>query len=119
MPEINITVDGLSYPIICAEGEEARVHELAQDLTARMQDIRAHAPHASNSHLLVLITMMLGSQIQDLQDEMAELRVQYTQAQAAPAEFQEQLNEMEIKIAEILTTCAQRIENFVLRQKQD
>jgi cell division protein ZapA len=67
MPQISVTINGRAYPVACAEGEEARIQHLAQDIDHRVASFAKQVGQAGEGRLLVLAALVLA-------DELAEAR---------------------------------------------
>ena len=77
MAEVNIQINGRYYGIACDDGQERRVTELARQVDSRVRDIARAGAASSESHLLVLASILMA-------DEMADLRDNGAQAEAPP-----------------------------------
>ena len=65
MPEVDIILNNRTYPVLCGEGEEERVLEVAAFIEARLTQVKHAAPHAEDAHLLVLVGLILGDELLD------------------------------------------------------
>ena len=54
MAELTISINSRAFQIMCADGEEAQVKKLAEDLATRVGSLKDHSAQAGDSHLLVL-----------------------------------------------------------------
>ena len=58
MAELTISINSRPFAIECADGEEQRVSRLAEDLAARLGEVKKNVSGAGDSHLLVLVGLM-------------------------------------------------------------
>ncbi|NBC32246.1 MAG: cell division protein ZapA [Alphaproteobacteria bacterium] len=65
MPEVEVVLNNRTYPILCGEGEEERVREVAAVIDARLAQVKAVAPRTDEAHLLVLVSLLLGDELLD------------------------------------------------------
>ena len=65
MSEVDVVLNGRSYPVLCGEGEEDRVREVARFVDARLAQVRLAAPQASEAQLLVLVSLIIGDELLD------------------------------------------------------
>jgi cell division protein ZapA len=67
MGQVTVTVNGRTFKLGCADGEEARVLDLAGDVAERAQAIAEEFGPISDDRVLLLTAIMLA-------DELAEAR---------------------------------------------
>lgn len=72
MGEINLQIDGRSYPVACDDGQEQRVAQLGQYVDRRMQDV-ADAAAGNRSQAMVLASLLLADEVFDLREQMSEV----------------------------------------------
>lgn len=62
MPQIDVTINGRRYPVVCEPGEEARVSALAARVDAIVRQIAASGGLANEAQLLVLASLVLADE---------------------------------------------------------
>ena len=67
MAEAAITLNGRTYRLSCGDGEEARLRELSQVVTAKLQTLVAEYGQVGDDRLLLLSALQIA-------DEMLEAR---------------------------------------------
>ncbi len=72
MPELTLTINNKTYDITCDEGQEQRVLDLASYLDERMRQIARSGAAQSESHLFVLMSLMLSDEVFELQQQVAD-----------------------------------------------
>lgn len=65
MARVEIVLNGRQYPIACEDGQEDRVREVAAFLETRLTDLRQQAPNATDSQLLVMVSLMVADELFD------------------------------------------------------
>lgn len=65
MARVEIVLNGRPYPIACEDGQEDRVREVAAFLEERLADLRQQAPNATDSQLLVMVSLMVADELFD------------------------------------------------------
>ena len=70
MPRIDITLNGRVYPIACEDGQEERVLEIAHYLDGKLTEIRGSVQTASDTHLLVMVSLLVVDELFDAREEM-------------------------------------------------
>lgn len=122
MARVSITINGNSYEIACADGEEQHILDLAQLLDGRVADlVAAVGRHAGEARLLAMAGLLMADEIAELKDEVARLRAEAEVAQAklaaAPATSPNRAFD-ENRLASVLETLAQRIETIAEKASQ-
>lgn len=107
MAEVTLTINGRNFGISCDDGQEQRVIDLGHYVDARLKDISRAGAASSESHLLVLTSLLLADEIFDLRDNVSALGGDANQART--------LNEDELAVAQAIDTLAERIENIAER----
>lgn len=81
MPEVSVRIAGRHYPVICGEGEEARVASLAQRIDAEAKALTGSTgAKISESRLLMMAALMLADRLDETEAALAAAR----EAAAAP-----------------------------------
>ena len=113
MAEMTIQVNERSYQIMCRDGDEAEVSKLAADLAARVATIAKNMNQTAtigDSHLLVLASLTLLSEMRDLQHDKAAVESDVGKAGAARENLSTRLGDMEQAVVAALTQAAEKIE---------
>jgi len=110
MAEINITINGRTFGISCEDGQEQRVVDLGRYVDGRLKEIARAGAASSESHLLVLTTLMLSDEIFDLRNEVQALGGQINQSQANQNDEEEVANAIGM-LAERIERIAHRIQS--------
>lgn len=112
MAEVTITIQGKSYKIACDDGQEKRLAALGRYVDARLSDIAKSGAASSESHLLVLTSIVLA-------DEVNELRVALEAAgtpRTIVREIEQRVSEEdEREIIEAINHLATRIDSVATR----
>ena len=80
MAEITVSVNSRPFQVVCRDGEEAQVSQLAEDLAARVAAIKKGNEKAGDSHLLVLAGLVLSNDVRDLKRELEAVRQEMGEA---------------------------------------
>ena len=104
MPEVDVVLNNRSYPVLCGEGEEGRLRDVARFVDARLAQVKMAAPLASEAQLLVLVCLIIG-------DELLDAKA------AAPATDSRSLRAAgdDEAVAEAIAALADRVEALVGR----
>lgn len=113
MAEMTIHVNERSYQIMCRDGDEAEVSKLAADLAARVATIARDMNQSAtvgDSHLLVLASLTMLSEMRDLQRDKDAVESDVSKAGAARENLSTRLDDMEQAVVAALTQAAEKIE---------
>lgn len=113
MAEMTVSINSRPFQIVCRDGEEAQVTQLAEDLAARVADIKKGNTKAGDSHLLVLAGLLLCSDLRDAQREMDALKMEMVRAGTNREELAGRVGEMEDTLEKALNAAADRIETML------
>ena len=118
MAEITVSVNSRPFQVVCRDGEETQVSQLAEDLAARVAGIKKGNEKAGESHLLVLAGLVLCNDVRDLKRELEAVRQEITEAGRSREALSVRVNEIEDVLSEALNAAAEKIE-AILPQEPD
>ena len=95
MAEITVSINSRPFQVVCRDGEEAQVTQLAEDLAARVATIKKGNEKAGDSHLLVLAGLVLSNDVRDLRRELDALRQEMSEAGRSREALSGRVNEIE------------------------
>ncbi|GJD95532.1 cell division protein ZapA [Methylobacterium iners] len=112
MPQINVTIDGKSYRMACAEGEEAHLAALAASFDARVAEMRKAFGEIGDMRLQVMAALTQADELTDVRRRFAELETETVALRATVAAADAEQAAAEARIAEGLTRAAERVERL-------
>ena len=118
MAEITVSVNSRPFQVVCRDGEEKQVSQLAEDLAAHVAGIKKGNEEAGDSHLLVLAGLVLCNDVRDLKRELEVVRQEITEAGHSREALSVRVNEIEDVLSEALNAAAEKIE-AILPQEPD
>ena len=116
MAELTISINSRPFQIMCRDGEEAQVKQLAEDLATRIANIKRDvgAGHrAGDSHLLVLSGLTMCNELRDLRHEIGRVREEVEKTTAARQDLHDRIEELEDTVSGALEQAAQRVEDLL------
>ncbi|MBX9930848.1 MAG: cell division protein ZapA [Methylobacterium sp.] len=112
MPQINVTIDGKSYRMACADGEEPHLAALAASFDARVAEMRQAFGEIGDMRLHVMAALTQA-------DELTEAKRKLAALEAETGSIRERLDALdavraaeEAQLEEGLTRTAERIERL-------
>ncbi|ADU13308.1 MULTISPECIES: cell division protein ZapA [Asticcacaulis] len=106
MAEVTVKVNNKPYTVGCADGQEARVQELARVFNDHVEMVVSDVGAIGEVRLFLMASLLLV-------DEMEELRAQLEEAQSAQARMSAGAFEIERKAAFAISDAAERLEKLV------
>lgn len=69
MGQVSLKIGGFSYLVGCADGEEAQLRALGEELDRRVAETRAAVGNLGEGRVLVLVALSLLDELNDLKAE--------------------------------------------------
>ena len=110
MGELNISINNRPFQIMCKDGEEETVRRLAEDLAARVSEVKKTAGEAGDARLFVLTALTLCDEINELHAKLDNMRQEIAVISQAKQESEQQVQDMENKIVQTFEDATQRIQ---------
>ncbi|MFD2236137.1 cell division protein ZapA [Aureimonas populi] len=76
MPQIVVTIDGRTYRMACAEGEEDHLVGLAADVDARVAELRKSFGEIGDQRLTVMAAIMASDELSEARARVAALEAE-------------------------------------------
>jgi len=112
MSQVSVTINGRQFRMACEDGQEGHLMNLARDLDARIEGLRAKFGEIGDTRLTVMAALTIadamsetGARIKRLEDEIAAL-------QTARVEAADRANNAQAAVASALIAAAERIEGI-------
>lgn len=119
MARVSITINGNTYDISCADGEEQNILDLASSFDGRVAQLVAAIGQAGEARLLAMAGLLLSDELGELKEEVQRLRAEAEIAPVSPpAAPIVDPSEGENRAADLLEVLAERIETIALRVEQ-
>ena len=76
MPQIVVSIDGKTYRMACADGEEAHLEGLAASVDGRIQQLRTSFGEIGDQRLTVMAAIMASDELDEARGRIRELEAQ-------------------------------------------
>ena len=113
MAEITVSVNSRPFQVVCRDGDEAQVTQLAEDFAARVATTKKGNEKAGDSHLMVLTGLMLCHDIRDLKHELDAVRQEMAEAGHSRDALSARVDEIEEVLSSALNSAAEKIETIL------
>ena len=74
MAQMTVKINGYAYTLACADGEEAHLQAMIQQVEDKVAHVKAMGSQSGESRLLLQAALLMADELHDLRTEMAELR---------------------------------------------
>ena len=108
MATVNVDVNGRSYSVGCADGQEDRVRQLASQFDGKVRDVAGQVGQVGDSRLFLMASLILADELQEAKAQLAKRPAAPSPAVAAPR-APAPVND---GVAEALNAVAARIEKI-------
>ncbi|MEC7488130.1 MAG: cell division protein ZapA [Pseudomonadota bacterium] len=103
MAQVEVTVNNRDYQIICDDGQEDHLIQLAENIDKRLKGLVVAVGQVGESRLLVMLSLLLA-------DELAETHAALQNHNVGPANAAT-VEHVENALAEAINEVAERIES--------
>lgn len=112
MAQVSVRINGRLYPIVCDDGQEAHLANLAEFIDKRIEQLAAAVGRGDDARLLVMASLMVADELMDARTELKSARAE---ASASPAMA---VASAEDAVARRIERIAERIEGLALQLEQ-
>ena len=68
MGQVTVTLNGRTYRMRCADGEEERLHQLVDHLREKLADLTKQFGQIGNERLMLMAAILITDELFDLRD---------------------------------------------------
>jgi cell division protein ZapA len=113
MAEITVSVNSRPFQVVCRDGDEGHVSQLAEDFAARVAAIKKGNEKAGDSHLMVLTGLVLCNDLRDLKRELEAVRLEMAEAGKSRDALSARVDEIEDVLSSALNAAAEKLETIL------
>ena len=110
MSHINVTINGRQYRMACEEGQETRLMRLAENLQARVEDLRGKFGEIGDQRLTVMAALTACDELLDMQSRMEKLEQELASLRDVRVAAGDRARATQVAVANALNAAAERIE---------
>lgn len=115
MPQVNVLVNGRTYTVGCAEGEQSHVQELASGFDRRVQELSASVGQVGEPRLLLMAGLVVADELHEATAKLEQCSKELAALRAAQTENAGSQQIRDNSAAEALEGAALRIEAIAAR----
>jgi cell division protein ZapA len=112
MPQITVRVNDRPYSMVCDEGEEAHLQELAEFLDKEVVNLKENFGQVGDSRLLMMAGIMVADKLSDALSKIETLQEEVQALNDARAAAVERTKSSKDTVAGQLEQAAERIEQL-------
>jgi cell division protein ZapA len=76
MAQVTVKVNGRSFRMVCREGEEARVQNLAAEIEGHVQRIKGGIKSVPDDRLFLMVALLMADQLWEAREELQRFQKQ-------------------------------------------
>jgi cell division protein ZapA len=111
MSQVNVTINGRQFRMACEDGQEGHVADLARDLDARIENLRAKFGEIGDTRLTVMAALTVADELAEMGLRVKRLEHELAALQDARVAAADRNKTAQAAIAAALASAAERIEN--------
>jgi cell division protein ZapA len=118
MPQVSVTINGRQFRLACEDGEEARLTHLAEDLDARIVQLRARFGEIGDTRLTIMAALALADELSEVKEKLQRLEPELAKLQEASVVSADRAQATQAAVVAALNAAAERIESLTRRLNQ-
>lgn len=112
MAHVTVTIAGRAYRMACDDGQEEHLTRLAQDVDARIDQLRAAFGEIGDQRLSVMAAITIADELAEAKRRIRTLEQDLESQRAARAATLERMEQSEQAMASAVITAAERLERI-------
>lgn len=120
MPQVVVTIDGKTFRMACADGEERHLESLAAEVDGRIGELRKSFGEIGDQRLVMMAAIMTADELSEQRRRIAALEASLGEANKAREDAVRRLAESDDRLvghvehmAEAIEKAAERLEKRV------
>lgn len=112
MAHVTVTIAGRAYRMACDDGQEEHLAQLAQDVDARIEQLRGAFGEIGDQRLSVMAAITIADELAEAKRRIRTIEQDLESQRAARAATLERLEQAEQTMAGAVLTAAERLERI-------
>jgi cell division protein ZapA len=118
MPEITAVIAGRQFRLACEDGQEEQLQTLAQELDARINDLRQRFGEIGDTRLTVMAALTAADEVRESQAQVRRLQENLARLQDGRVASTERARVASAAVVNAFNSAAERIEGITKRLNQ-
>src|ERR1700731_1857973 len=115
MSHVSVTIHGRQYRMACEDGQEAHLLRLAQELEARIQDLRSRFGEIGDMRLTVMAALTVTDELVEANKRRDQREQELSELREGRSAAVERSRATKTAVAAALLSAAERIERLTKR----
>jgi len=118
MAQVNVTINGRQFRMGCEDGQEMHLSDLARELDARIEGLRAKFGEIGDSRLTVMAALTIADELSEMDERIKRLEEEVAEVKQARAATVDRSKATQAAMAAALNSAAERIESVTKKLNQ-
>jgi cell division protein ZapA len=118
MSQVSVTINGRQFRMACEDGQEGHVTDLARELDARIEHLRAKFGEIGDTRLTVMAALTVADELAEMGLRVKRLEQELAVLQEARVTAADRIKTAQAAVAAALGAAAERIENVTRKLDQ-
>ena len=118
MSQVSVTINGRQFRMACEDGQEDHLTNLARELDARIDRLRAKFGEIGDTRLTVMAALMVADELAEVSVRLRRMEGELASLQDARVSAADRGKMTQAAVAAALTAAAERIENVTKKLNQ-
>ena len=118
MPQVSVTINGRQFRMACEDGQEPRLLRLAEDLDARIANLRTRFGEIGDTRLTVMAALTVADELADVKERLQRLEPELATLQDASVVSADRSQATQAAVVAALNAAAERIESITRQLNQ-
>jgi cell division protein ZapA len=112
MSQVNATIAGRQFRLACEDGQEDHLEKLAENLDARIADLRKKFGEIGDTRLTVMAALTIADDLSEAGRRIRRLEEELTALQDARVASADRAKEASAAVVNAFNSAAERLENI-------
>ena len=118
MPQVSVTINGRQFRMACEDGQEPRLLRLAEDLDARIANLRTRFGEIGDTRLTVMAALTVADELAEVKERLQRLEPELATLQDASVVSADRSQATQAAVVAALNAAAERIESITRQLNQ-
>ena len=118
MSQVSVTINGRQFRMACEDGQEGHVTDLARELDARIEHLRAKFGEIGDTRLTVMAALTVADELAETGLRVKRLEQELAALQEARVTAADRIKAAQAAVAAALAAAAERIESVTRKLDQ-
>lgn len=110
MGQVSVTLNGRNYRLECSEGEESHLIELAEYLSAHVDEMRRKFGQVGDDRLILMASLVVADELWEMRREIENLKTALAEARRDRSASEESARAEQANLSERIGEAAKRLD---------